>query len=279
MHYLHGVDLALFLPIAFATILVFIFIVWRSLKDVRALQSQVPEIQVEYARTLEARQKAMQQLGFNPAFMSPKAVLESALADPSAWSLVVSNLLVIGFAWVDHTPALMLLWAYWLQSVIIGFYTALKMLTSENGLPVKFNGVETAVNWGGKLFTTVFFAFHYGMFHTVYAVFLGVEGLMGTQSPMDWGFLLPTTTLFFANHGYSFLKNRGQDKKKGLTHLMMAPYGRILPMHLTIIFGGAFFGIANEFTNAFTLLLFGGLKILADVIMHVNEHREPGPAG
>ncbi len=270
-------DLSLFLPLAFATALVFVFIVWRSIKDVKALQSQVPEIQAEYARSLEARRKAMKELGFNPVFMSPQAVLESALADPSTWALVASNLLVIGFAWMDHTSALTLIWAYWLQSVIIGCFTALKMLTSESGLPVKFNGVETAVSWGAKLFTTAFFAFHYGMFHAIYAIFLGADGsLAGTQPLLDWGFLLPSAGIFFLNHGYSFLKNRAADKKKDLTQLMMAPYGRILPMHLTIIFGGVFFGFQSELTNGFLLLLFGGLKTLADVTMHVNEHREPG---
>ena len=48
--------------------------------------------------------------------------------------------------------------------------------------------------------------------------------------------------------------------------LMSLPYARILPMHLTIVFGGLFFGGIGAF------LLFGALKVVADVIMHTIEH-------
>ena len=44
---------------------------------------------------------------------------------------------------------------------------------------------------------------------------------------------------------------------------MFYPYARIIPMHLTIIFGSSFGG---------TLPLFLVLKTFADAIMHVVEH-------
>ena len=49
--------------------------------------------------------------------------------------------------------------------------------------------------------------------------------------------------------------------------VMFFPYLRIIPMHLTIIFGGMF---AKEST--IVLLIFLGLKTFADVLMHVIEH-------
>jgi hypothetical protein len=52
---------------------------------------------------------------------------------------------------------------------------------------------------------------------------------------------------------------------------MFFPYGRIIPMHFTIIFGGWF---GAESTGA--LLIFLVLKTLADVIMHMAEHADSG---
>lgn len=49
---------------------------------------------------------------------------------------------------------------------------------------------------------------------------------------------------------------------------MFTPYLRIVPMHLTIIFGGLF-----VHTGA-GLLLFGTLKTAADVAIHVVEHMQ-----
>ena len=44
---------------------------------------------------------------------------------------------------------------------------------------------------------------------------------------------------------------------------MFYPYARIIPMHLTIVFGFNFGG---------ALILFLVLKTFADVIMHIVEH-------
>jgi len=46
----------------------------------------------------------------------------------------------------------------------------------------------------------------------------------------------------------------------------MLPYARIIPMHLTLVFGGLF--IASKFWLVFFLLL----KTLTDLIAHVAEH-------
>jgi|CXWL01.1.fsa_nt_gi hypothetical protein len=53
--------------------------------------------------------------------------------------------------------------------------------------------------------------------------------------------------------------------------LMFLPYARILPMHLTILAGGA---MTAAGTAAF--LLFGGLKLFADALMHTVEHHVLG---
>ena len=61
---------------------------------------------------------------------------------------------------------------------------------------------------------------------------------------------------------------------------MSYPYARILPMHLTIIIGFIF--ISKEITlvwgsffvsEKIILLFFLALKMIADVKMHLNEHK------
>ena len=72
---------------------------------------------------------------------------------------------------------------------------------------------------------------------------------------------------FAGSHGFSFRHNRRTDfrqKKPNLGTLMFYPYLRIIPMHLTIVMGGAVFEGA--------LLLFMVLKTLADCAMHMLEH-------
>jgi hypothetical protein len=49
---------------------------------------------------------------------------------------------------------------------------------------------------------------------------------------------------------------------------MFLLYGRIIPMHITIIVGGALGG-----DSALSVLVFGALKTAADVLMHHVEHR------
>ena len=72
---------------------------------------------------------------------------------------------------------------------------------------------------------------------------------------------------FALNHFWSYRYNRDVDRQgtPNIGTLMFTPYVRILPMHLTILTGGLL---------GKGLLLFGGLKILADVVMHLIEHAQ-----
>ena len=112
-----------------------------------------------------------------------------------------------------------------------------------------------------------FFALHYGIFHAVYLGFLLGES-HGAHLFAPWFWVCIAG--FAANHLWSYRYNRDLDRQgtPNIGTLMFTPYIRIVPMHMTIIFGGL---LAPS--NA-GLFLFAALKTVADVVMHAVEHRQ-----
>jgi len=197
------------------------------------------------------------------------------LSDPTMLSLLFSNLLTIYLAVSQDWSLITIMWVYWFQSVTIGFFNFIRILTlkdfSTDGFKVNNRSVEATKKT--KISTAIFFAFHYGFFHFVYAIFLvsfSFSGLLESSGQSANGFgdaayVLLTSAVFFVNHLHSFLYNRGRDAgKQNIGRVMFFPYARIIPMHLTIIFG--------MLLGKGAIVLFLTLKTLADMIMHVLEH-------
>jgi hypothetical protein len=201
----------------------------------------------------------------------------------STLSLVFSNLLVIFFAVVDGISANEVLWIYWSQSVIIGIFNFIKMITltefSTEGfkqgkkqmLPTRATAISSAV----------FFLFHYGFFHLVYAVFLGAfsefSHSSGSSSGTKYFFL--SAGMFFISYLIEFVNSRKEqsDELPNIGLIMFAPYARIIPMHLTIILGG-FIGAAGSIfstnTNLSIIILFIGLKTVVDLFTHSIDFKK-----
>jgi hypothetical protein len=199
--------------------------------------------------------------------MLPARLWSEIITDRSAASLVLANLLTVVLALWQGWDLAPLMWVYWFQSVVIGIFNFVRILClgrfSTKG--VKINDRPVDPTRSTKFQTAFFFLFHYGFFHFVYMVFLGVERpLEGAET----GLVFVCVAAFLLNHAYSFIHNRESDRRKvrNIGTLMMFPYARIIPMHLTIIFGGMMAG------GVATLLLFLGLKTAADVVMHAVEH-------
>ena len=182
-------------------------------------------------------------------------------------SLVMANVLALGIAIAAGWSASALMLVYWAQSVIIGLAYVVRMLSlqrfSTDGLTM--NGRPVPATPAARLRVVVFFALHYGFFHAVYLAFL-----LGDGGAVFDRWLAVAVVAFVLNHVYSYRYNRILDRrgKPNLGTLMFTPYLRIVPMHLTVILGG----VLGAGTT--TLLLFGMLKTLADVAMHVVEHRQ-----
>lgn len=192
--------------------------------------------------------------------------LKSIILDASLRSLVLSNLITIFLAISQNWNILTVMWVYWIQSMIIGFFNFIRIISlkqfSTEGMTVNGSPIEPSA--GNKIFYAIFFAFHYSGFHFVYALFL--KGY--PENLIDFNSVLFASGIFFLNHMFSYFYNKKKDTpKENLGRLMMFPYTRILPMHLTIIFG--------SFLEKGMLIIFLLLKTVADLIMHIKEHEKP----
>ena len=185
--------------------------------------------------------------------------------DLSFWVLIFTNGATITYTIIENWPLITIMLVYWVQSCIIGFFNVVRILSlkefSTEGYYI--NDKPVAPTEQTKRKSAYFFAFHYGFFHAIYAVFLltNIEGVSVHH-------VLFGGIVFFIDHLFSFRYNKKRDQKKiqNIGRLMAFPYARVVPMHLVIVFFGVFL------SGTLPLLVFLGLKSLADVIMHVVEH-------
>jgi hypothetical protein len=227
---------------------------------------QCPACGIAYSKYIARLERAKQAMQPLTAVSAPPKMS----ADGSVWTLVGANLVTIVVAMVQHWNLAELMLIYWAQSIIIGIsYVAriasLDRFSTEN---FRINNRAVAPTRGTKIQTAVFFCVHYGFFHFAYLVFIF------EAAPADMLFdagLVLCTGAFALNHVFSYRYHRDLDRQgtPNIGTLMFTPYVRIVPMHITIIFGTAFSGTAG-------LLLFGILKTVADAAMHVLEHRRLG---
>ncbi|MFN3984641.1 MAG: DUF6498-containing protein [Rhodocyclaceae bacterium] len=185
----------------------------------------------------------------------------SARTGSSARSLVAANAGTLVLAVVFGWDLGWLMWPYWIQSVVIGWYARTRMLSLRDFSTEGFtsNGKPVPETEAAKRSTANFFTFHYGFFHAGYLVFLLSEHAVGTPLQMlvlaacGLPFILSQRETYAAQHAADL---RG---RPNLGSLMFLPYLRVLPMHLGVIFAGAFDGGTSA------LILFVALKTLGDL--------------
>lgn len=189
------------------------------------------------------------------------------LKDPSTISLLISNILVIILAVVQKWDVSEILWVYWVQSIIIGFFQFLRILFlknfSTNNFTINNQPVKPTISI--KVVTAFFFLVHYGLFHFVYAIFL--FKFFSKQS-LDFTSIFLGGLIFFLNHTLSYFHNRivDQQRTQNIGTLMFTPYVRIIPMHLIIMFG--------VILGQSVLIIFLLLKTITDLVMHIFKHKK-----
>ncbi len=181
--------------------------------------------------------------------------------DPSALFLVLSNIVTIVVAVHRHWHWAEVMWIYWGQSVVICYFAWRKIC--------KLKPLPRAAAALSRRFELGFYAFIFGFPLALYAFFLGFAS--GNLTGQELYGMVGCVALFAGNHYFSYRRNLEQDLARRPTAGALAafPFVRLLPMHLTVALG---LGSAARSTGM--LVLFLCCKTLADVGMHLVEHRE-----
>lgn len=152
------------------------------------------------------------------------------------------------------------IWIYWFQSVIIGLFNFLELLTVKNFDDSDFKIDNKPMQKGGSGCAAYFFLFHYGFFHLVYFIFLATK--LGLQSALTKVVFLGV--LFFLVESFvSFLYRKRIEQTRTINYgvLFFLPYLRIIPMHIFILIP-VFLGIGGS-------MLFLILKFIADILTYI----------
>lgn len=195
---------------------------------------------------------------------------KTILGDLSLWGLILSNLIVVVWAVIEGWSLGVIIWVYWCQSVIIGIWWFIKMLTLKefSTKDFKINDMSVSPTEKTKKRVSVSFLVNYGVFHALYLRFMC--GLFEVEHIIP---IVLMASVFFIYQAFSFFYNKkwGIAKKPNIRKMFFFPYARIIPIHLIIILGGWLSG--GEFEGKQTLAMFMILKMIADVIMHIVERK------
>jgi len=172
------------------------------------------------------------------------------------------------WAVVQKWPLANIVWVYWIQSLGIGFWAIVNILSLKEFTTKHFMLGERVFppNLFTKIFAVIFFIVIYGLFHIAYAGFLiGIT---------EEGFEIPIVFaggVFFFNQFHSFVYKKERyykAKKPQIGDPMAFAFTRIIPIHITIMGAGILSSVSSlEFTGRFTIALFLILKTLVDAGM------------
>jgi hypothetical protein len=190
------------------------------------------------------------------------------LTPASTLALIGANLIPLAgvLLWGWQLGDVMVL--FWAESAVVGFYALAKMAVVGRWLAIP----------AGVFFVAHFGAFMVMHFLFIYEIFVrglapkghepaAYEALTGVFVPL-W----PALAALFLSHGVSFVIDflgRGERRATTLAKLTSAPYGRIVLMQLTVIFGGWLAFLLHDARPALALLV--ALKIGADLYAHRRE--------
>ena len=187
----------------------------------------------------------------------------------SARNLLLANGATLAAALAFDWDSGWLLWPYWIQSVIIGWYARRRMLAlrqfTTKGL--SSNGRRVPEDAAGKRSVANFFAMHYGFFHLGYLVFLWQQHALA-GSALDLLVLVACGVSFALSQRQTYAAQHAADLrgKPNLGTLMFMPYLRVVPMHVAIIAGGLLPDIGGVW-------LFVALKTAVDLALDAIDRK------
>ncbi|MBT3817615.1 MAG: hypothetical protein HOE80_04995 [Candidatus Magasanikbacteria bacterium] len=174
--------------------------------------------------------------------------------------LIFANFIILVLALIQSWGVPLIIWTYWLQSVIIGIFHVCKIIRYKESPPGNihmYKGKPVYVSPKTRFISAFFFLFHYGAFHIGFMMSL-------MNSPLPDNFLKSmgiAALVFFTNHLYSFFRHRDTNGT------FFSPYIRVAPMHLVTYYFG------SMVTGPLILIFFIFIKTVADVFSHLYQHK------
>lgn len=193
--------------------------------------------------------------------------------------LIAINLVPLWGVWFANWNAREVFMVYCLESVVIGFYTLIKLGIAS--LVIKkdvWNDTGDNVTKMPGLFFMLFFLVHYGFFVAIQlSIFLetsGAEKAYGISNA--WDFVVHFQRYlsdyskwllvgFIISYGFLMLKDfllSGAYRITPLGAIMFEPYGRIFIQQFTVIAGSLFLGFG---AGKIFIAIFAAVKIFFDV--------------
>lgn len=163
-----------------------------------------------------------------------------------------------------------IMFLYWLESAIVGFFNVLKMRRAEGTREANLTLNDQPISKFDRSSLIGFFIMHYGIFMAVHGAF--VFTLFGPVNMKFWEVLLAFAFLFLS-HRVSYTHNflgEAEYKKLSPSELFVQPYSRIIVMHVTILGGG--FVVKSMHAPWLALIIMVGLKTAIDLIAHIKQH-------
>ena len=225
----------------------------------------------------------------------------------SVVALLIANAIpIVGVLFLGWSLMTILV-LYWLENGIVGLWNVPRMLLARGPETVE-PAASTRVLGSGchRLLLVPFFAVHYGIFwlgHGFFLMLLPAFAMFGGAfdqstfpvAPIGGGFppdgifggpiqgngfgTVDTRAVVFGglamlvSHGVSFFQNYIGRREYGQTTAgkqMVAVYGRVVVLHLTILLGG--FAIAALGAPIWVLVILVIGKTLLDLGLHAREH-------
>lgn len=201
--------------------------------------------------------------------------LRKIITDPALYALIFLNIYFIYEYKDDPLKYTTIIWVFWCQSVLIGVFNFIELLTTKTvdakGFTINDKPADPQKSRGCYSF---FFLFHYQFFHLAYFIFLLIQ--LGISN-IDSSFLKYALLAITLNLVIAFIRHK-QDYKNHpprLGTMFFSPYLRIIPMHFMILL--------PAFLDLKPSLVFLILKAVFDVIGHlittkwywVNEKPKP----
>lgn len=209
---------------------------------------------------------------------------------PTALVLILANMIPLAGVMFFGWSCFEVVFLYWLENIVIGLVNVLKFISFGALTSIK---KSRAAPWYlpfvGAIIMCIpaaFFAFHYGFFcygHGVFVFSLLGGGPFRDTGSSSFGLIDDVWQalkggLWFGlialalSHGISFVYNflfRQEYLKVDPGTLMGAPYGRIVILHVALIFGA--FAIAGLGSPVFLVVFLVLLKIGLDLALHLQE--------